>query len=662
MNGSEPSVNVNPAVPSASPDASRASFQPSRTLPVWLSGGMVVVDGEGKITSVSDPLAVWLGATPGELQGQSFVGLIGQSHPEWMAPLNDLLRRTVLFDRMDLAVREGRRTEGLHIEMCCHGELRFLHLDSVLPPVGDLNDAFPEGSWRRMATHKVFHRLLRVEAQLDNLARHWPGIIFSQRPDFSFAFISPKIEELTGVSVPEWQRQSRFFWQVVHESDTETLQKRLARLGDSPEGVTNTYRIRHIRTGRVTYLWEYRQAVRSSNGLLLGYEGIWLDITRQTLAERRLLSLSWKENLSTLTMGLAHDFCNIMTGIVSLSETFEIEFAENEAARAGLSLIRTTAGQASELTRRIRQLHQGSPGEKCYHDLNEIITNIVGVLQKVLARRVKILMELEPSQLPVYLDAIELQQVVVNLALNAADAMPNGGSLTIRTATVAEAPKREHFHGSLPRGRAFRLSVSDTGVGISKKHLNSIFDPYFTTKPIGKGSGLGLYNARLFAENHGAAISVESCEQVGTTFDLWFPQADFTEADSALKTTPSARHTLLVFGHEGEINDRMVETLQKNGFYAVGAATPTNALEMLHSPDYSFDGVLMLCREDQADHVALLQRVRSEKLPVKMFLSFIGRNQDEVEASLLEGLDEVFPQDLPLPGLFTKIRETLSRV
>ncbi|HLP75561.1 MAG TPA: PAS domain S-box protein, partial [Candidatus Paceibacterota bacterium] len=342
----------------------------------WLNAGSAILDSEGKIIAANDALAIWLGATSGEIKGQFLPALVAHRFPQWEKPLSDFLMRTAAFDRLELAIRSELGSQKLGVELTCHEGTKFLRMESVLPPVRDLEEAFPEELWGRAATHAIFNRLIRAEAQLDNLMHRWPGIIFSQRPDFSFAFVSPKIEELTGVSAPEWRRSSKYFWQVVHEADADALMERLKQPGAPSEGITSTFRIRHIETGRVTYLWEHRQPVRSSNGLLLGFEGIWLDITRQTIAERRLLNMSWKENLGTLTMGLAHDFCNIMTGIVALSETFEHEFGENESLRSGLSLIRSTAGQASDLAHRIRQLHQGKPGEKNYHDLNQIATEL----------------------------------------------------------------------------------------------------------------------------------------------------------------------------------------------------------------------------------------------------------------------------------------------
>ena len=630
---------------------------------VWLNGGAAVVDERGKIISANDTLALWLGAGSGELPGQSLPVLMGRRFPEWEEPLSGFLGRAAPFDRLELVTPSGRASQKLGIELCRHGPVRFVRLESMLPAGRDLEEAFTEESWARAAQHTLFHRLIRAEAQLDNLVHRWPGIIFSQRPDFSFAFVSPRIEELTGVSAQEWRRQTNYFWQAVHEADAEALLKRLQQMSDSAEGMTSTYRIRHIQTGRVSYLWEHRQAVRSSNGLLLGYEGIWLDITRQTIAERRLLNMSWKENLGMLTMGLAHDFCNIMAGIVALSDTFEAEVAGDKGSlHSSLALIRNTAGQASELAHRIRQLHQGVPGEKNYHDLNEIVSGMVDVLQKVFTRRVRVQTALAAGQLPVYVDAVELRQVVVNLALNAVEAMPNGGSLVFHTSRHEQAPPERPLQGNFPHAPLVRLSVQDTGVGIPDNYLNSIFDTFFTTKPLGKGSGLGLYNTKLFADNNGIAVSVETREQSGTTFHLWFAQADFSEAQRPPEEpAPLARQTLLVTGQPGEARDRLVETLRTNGFYVVAAAPKSDALQALYSPDYHFSGVLLLCQQAHAEELSLLDRIYAENLPVKLFLGLLGCNQDEIETNLLQRVDAIFPHDLPAQEVVSRVKAVLGR-
>lgn len=625
-----------------------------------VDGGMALLDAAGKITGANDALAIWLGATTGELQGLSLVTILGERHPEWGQALAEGLAQAGTFDRLELIAHENGRTDRLAVELALQGNCRFVRLESIFPPLPELEQMFPDACWERLALNSSFQRLIRTEAQLENLSHRWPGIIFSQRPDFSFVFVSPKIEELTGVPAREWRRNSKYFWQVVHEADVEPLMAKLRGGNRSPADMTSTYRIRHIQTGRVSYLWEHRQPVRSSNGLLLGYEGIWLDITRQTIAERRLLNMSWRENLGTLTMGLAHDFCNIMTGIVSLSETYEAELDVTSSLRQGLNLIRSTASQASQLAHRIRALHQGSPGEKNYHDLNEIVTSMAEVLQKVLPRRIRVQTELEPGQLPVYLDMVELQQVIINLALNGADAMPNGGQLTFRTTRYEQLPAVANIQGQLPRLPIVALSLQDTGTGIPPSLLNSIFDPFFTTKPLGKGSGLGLYNTRLFAEKHNAAISVESAEQKGTTFQLWFAQADFTEAEQVLPGVSFTRHSLLAVGPVGDALNQTVDRLRQHGYYVAAATTEAEALETLHAPEFNFTGMLLICTNGFRDQLNLFARIRAEKMPIKT-ICLLNCNEDELDSTLLQGVDAILPLDRPVMDLLNRLKNALDK-
>ena len=168
-------------------------------------------------------------------------------------------------------------------------------------------------------------------------------------PDFSLQFASLNIRELTGVSPADWSNQPQRFWQLVHESDAGELQQQFKRAVQTGGDITNTYRIRHALTGRVAYILEHRQPTVSQNGLLLGYEVVWLDVTRQTIAEKRLSTAAWKETLAVLTLGLAHDFRNIMAGIHSLSESFLSQVEPQHPFQEGLSLIKNSSLQASQL-------------------------------------------------------------------------------------------------------------------------------------------------------------------------------------------------------------------------------------------------------------------------------------------------------------------------
>lgn len=633
----------------------------AQPLQTWLGGGIAVLDAEGRVLNANDSLASWLTTAPEKLKGKALAHLLGKRHPEWQEPIEKILRLSDGFDRLELTGQSGSSLERLSLEVCAQSDRRFVHLESVIPPLPEFEELFPESCWGRLISNRAFQRMLRSETQLDNLMNRWPGILFSQRPDFSFIFISPKIEELTGIPASEFRRKSGHFWEVVHEADAEAVAARLRSEQEWASGTTNTFRLRHIQTGRITYLWEHRRAIRTGNGLGLGFEGIWLDITRQTIAERRLLNMSWRENLGILTLGMAHDFCNVMTGIVGLSETFEASIGPEHPMHSGLGLIRESAMQASRLAHRIRQLHQGVPGERNFQDLNESIQSLLDLLQKVLPRRVRLSAELAPGQLPLYVDPVELQQVIINLVLNASDAMPDGGQLTLRTQRHNHLAQPKNLQGIPPRGPVISLSVQDTGTGIPERFLGSIFDPFFTTKPLGKGSGLGLYNARLFAEKHGAAISVETGQGTGSTFHLWFSEANFTEGQSAAAPQGPRRDTLLVAGAPGERLDHTVVLLRSNGYYAVSAHGEQAAIEALNAPHFQFTGLLVLSDGLHPEDLALCQRVRAHKLPLKTCLALMSGNQDELPEALVQSVDALLPFDVGPQDFLGRLHKVLHQ-
>ena len=557
----------------------------------WLEDALGVLDAQGNLLHATGPLRTWLGL-PLPLPPQTpFWDLLEKRCPDWkptLAALRDA-PDPITSARLSLPAGESSAPQWFQLERAQHAECTFVRVQSILPSRSELGEA----GWDAHLDHagarrELYMRLLRAEAQLEKLTDYWPGVIFSQRPDFSFEFVSPKIEALTGVPPAHWQRQPQWFWQVVHEADAAELQQQYQHAARSGRAVTNTFRLRHIQSGRVSYVLEHRQPMVSRGGLLLGYEGVWLDVTRQTIAERRLMSAAWKETLAVLTMGLAHDFGNIMAGIHSLSESFLDQIDGAHPFREGLSLIQRNSMQASQLVHRIINLHLGKTGDRNYHNLNDIIAEIQDLVRKIIARRIQISVHLSSGQLPLYVDAVEFRQTIINLALNAAEAMPEKGALEIHTSLQTEWPAPAHVQGVVPRLPCVRLSIRDNGCGINARHLDSIFDPFFTTKSANKGSGLGLYNARLFVEKHRGAISVESAEGQGTTFHIWLPQADFSEAErqtASQPAVPARRLSLLLLGAPGRRLDDIAELLRMGGYHVTTAQTLDAADAALRSED-----------------------------------------------------------------------------
>lgn len=492
----------------------------------------------------------------------------------------------------------------------------------------------------------------------EDIIEHWPGVFFRQRPDLSFEYVSPRITHLTGIPTSEWTTSGPMLSRVIHELDAEEFSRQVQRAAQDPAGTDCPLRIRHTVSGRVSYISEYRRALRDERGQISGYIGFWDDVTRQTLSERRLATAAWKETLGLLTLGLSHDFNNVLAGTLALTESYLAQVPKDHPFREGLQLIKQNTEQAAQLVRRIAQLHRGKVGHPGYQNLNDIVTDSVDLLRKVVPKRIELIARTTAEQLPLYVDAVETQQVLINLALNAADAMPERGTLRIETSLHAELPTWEHHVGTVPRLPAVCLSVADTGTGIKARHLSFIFDPFFTTKPMNKGSGLGLYNARLFAQKHAGAISVESAEGQGTTFRVWLPVADFTEADKDMETFNRRRRSLLLAGRPDKLMANTAEFLRQHNFHvAIGGL---EAEELLRSSDYRFDGLLILAEPNESKSLRLAAFVRQQRLPMKVIVKTIGCNQDELDHQFLIKADLVISADTPQDTILEKIVTALD--
>src|SRR4051812_16192541 len=355
-------------------------FEPGNGIPAskeihgkWLNAGTASVDENGAISSINDELASWMGQKPGDLVGRSFGERLSQRDGECAKKFIDLWQKAAPFAQADFAGAARAQREWFSIELTRAAKGGVIRIASQIPPLYELG----ESSWDTFlgndtSRRSMYVRLLRAEAQLDNWVNRWPGVMFSQRADFSFTFISSTVENLTGIA-PEDFKKPQIFWKVVHEADAEDLQQQYRAFSTSNRRLVATYRIRHAQTGRIAYIFEHREALYSSNGLLLGYEGVWLDVTRQTIAEKRLSSAAWKETLAVITVGLAHDFSNMMAGILALSEAFQAQVEKEHPFYDGLALIKRNAIQATQMVQRITNLHKGKVGERNYHNLNDLV-------------------------------------------------------------------------------------------------------------------------------------------------------------------------------------------------------------------------------------------------------------------------------------------------
>ena len=263
-------------------------------------------------------------------------------------------------------------------------------------------------------------------------------------------------------------------------------------------------------------------AERNNGGAVTGFDGYIIDISEKKRLEERLIRSQKLEAVGTLAAGMAHDFNNLLTAILGYSGIMLKTFKEDDPLYKPASIIHDAAKRGAELGRKILSVTRKEKMEAKQVSVNDIIAQSLDLLQRSLPKNIEITTKLHPALPPTNADPAQLQQVIINLAVNARDAMPRGGKLTIETSVAAPAV------GNTAPAEApgfVKLSVSDTGMGIDYEMQARIFDPFFTTKEVGKGTGLGLYIVHSIISNHGGYINLYSEPNQGTRFNIYLPIA-----------------------------------------------------------------------------------------------------------------------------------------
>lgn len=309
-------------------------------------------------------------------------------------------------------------------------------------------------------------------------------------------------------------------------------------------------------------------------------------IAERERLEERLRQAQKLEAIGSLAGGIAHDFNNLLVPILGYVELSLLDLAPESRLYANLAQVRKAAEQAANLTRQILAFSRQQVLELSILDLNVIVEEFKKMIQRLIGEDIELRTILTAAPYPVKADKGQIEQVLMNLAVNSRDAMPEGGRLTIETANVLlDEAYVQKYASDLPPGPYVMLAVSDTGQGMDAETQKRIFDPFFTTKESGKGTGLGLATVFGIVKQHQGSIWVYSEPGRGTTFKIYLPQAKNTAQPA---TTPppidgsltSGTETVLVVEDEGLVRRLVCETLAAHGYDVVEASSPAACLRL----------------------------------------------------------------------------------
>jgi PAS domain S-box-containing protein len=474
---------------------------------------------------------------------------------------------------------------------------------------------------------------------LDFLLENTPDRIYFKDTAGRFLCVSRAMAEMHGLTDPaEAMGKTDFdFFTSEHAEEAFRDEQEVMRTGRTIVGKDEK---ETWQGGRVTWAITTKMPLRDPDGRIIGTCGISRDITERKKLEEQLLRSQRLESIGTLASGMAHDLNNILAPILLSAPLIREALAPEYHSL--VFAIEKSAQRGADIIKQVLTFAKGVEGERALLRPMVLIEEIAEIARQTFPKPIRIIHEDNPDAWKVSVDATQMHQVLLNLCVNARDAMPSGGTLTIG---VANVELDQHYASMIPgakSGRHVVLSIRDTGTGIPPEICDRIFDPFFTTKEVGKGTGLGLSTVSGIVKSHNGFINVYSEPGKGTTFKVYLPA--FAEQDQSVKAPEIEKachrgkgEVVLVVEDEVEIRCITETILKLSGYRVLTAGDGTEALAIYARQGEEIDLVLTDVMMPHFDGTALTRTLKKMNPAVKIVASSGNGNDVRVaELRLLE--------------------------
>jgi PAS domain S-box-containing protein len=401
-------------------------------------------------------------------------------------------------------------------------------------------------------------------------------------PEHRFEYLSPSVKDVLGYDPEELLGQPYDVLLTGLPDDAIIQEMTDGALRDGQRRQPYTVAHRH-KDGRVVAL-EIVETPIKREGRVVGIQGFARDVTERKHLEDQFRQAQKMEAVGRLAGGVAHDFNNLLMVIGGYAEILRDRCAADESLRKDVDEILRATERATTLTRQLLAFSRRQVLELKVLNLNDVVADVEKLLRRLIGEDIELVTRLAPHLGSVKADPSQIEQVLMNLAINARDAMPRGGRLLIETSNVQVDAEFARRHVGLQPGAWVTISVTDTGRGMDADTLAHVFEPFFTTKEKGAGTGLGLATVYGIVKQSGGYISMYSEPGQGTTFTVYLPRTDQTVgAETSVRPAPTAnggRETILLVEDEAGVRDLSAEILRAKGYTILAAANADEALNL----------------------------------------------------------------------------------
>jgi PAS domain S-box-containing protein len=514
--------------------------------------------------------------------------------------------------------------------------------------------------------HRAEAELRASEERFRLLARHSKDVFWfvGLNPE-RVLYASPAVETIWGCAASDLYDHPDLWWNSIHPEDAPRVR---AAWDACADGLTSHFEEEY----RVTHQDGSVRLVANTGSIFLDdvsgnahMSGLIRDITERTKMEAELRQAQKMEGIGQLAGGIAHDFNNLLTVIQGNSDLALSELDPASESYADIGEIKRAAVSAAALTRQLlafsrRQVLLPQPIE-----LRAVPFAIESMLSRLIGDNIELVLELDSACGYVLADPGQIEQVIINLAVNARDAMPEGGRITIRTQTVQHHEKTSDWIAGFADGVCESLTVTDTGLGMDRETRERIFEPFFTTKALGRGTGLGLSTVHGIVKQSGGELHLSSAPGSGTTFTIYFPQvlkATTTDIAPPLRRSVGGSETILVVEDQASLRDLVRRVLQQKGYRVLQAQDGDEGVRVAMESKDPINLVITDVVMPGLNARVMVERITSH-WPNVQVLFMSGYHDDDAMLRKLASAEVDFLQKPFLPyDLAEKVRMVLERV